>query len=199
MVISLGSISLRTVPRSHGSNDIASMHVSGIASDEILKNIMDRAYDKFNLNIDNIQILLAKPTDAWRDALTQGNITKLHILAPTSLQVKAELCVVDDDPRLPKTRIQAKIPSIGVSMTEQRVLDALSLATSIPLPEGDIAPMPLNKEGLLHASSMSLKRYLDERQLAKPKRPEVKQRDALDEEITQYTDLEFAFELSGEY
>lgn len=59
--------------------------------------------------------------------------------------MKAALCVVDDDPRLPKTRLHAKIPSIGVSVTEQKVLDALSLATSIPLPESDTAPMALNK------------------------------------------------------
>lgn len=175
------------------------MHLSGQSSDDILKAIMDRAYDKFNFNIDSIQILLAKPTESWRDVLSHDQITRMHILAPTSLQVKAHLCVVDDDPRLPKTRIQAKIPSIRVSMTEQRVLDALSLAMSIPLPEGDIEPIPLTRDGILHASSLSLIRYLDERQMAKPKRPEVKQRDALDEEITQYTDLEFAFVLSGEF
>lgn len=197
MVISLGSISLKTEPSSQDAKDIASMHVSGHSSDEILKNIMDRAYDKFNLNIDHIQILLAKQTNSWRDALSQGHITELHILAPTSLEVKAQLCVVDDDPRLPKTRIQAKIPSVCISMTEQRVLDALSLATSIPLPESDIDSMSLTRDGILYASSISLKRYLDDRQLAKPKRPEVKQRETHDEEITQYTDLEFAFELSG--
>lgn len=198
MVISLGSLLLKTEPSSQDAKNISSMHVSGITSDEILKNIMDRAYDKFNLNIDNIQILLAKQTESWRETLSRSKITKMHILAPTSLQVKADLCVVDDDPRLPKTRIQAKIPSVCVSMTEQRVLDALSLATSIPLPEGDIEPTPLTKE-ILHASSRSLIRYLDERQLPKPKRPEMKQRDALDEEIIKYTDLEFAFELSGEF
>lgn len=59
--------------------------------------------------------------------------------------MKAALCVVDDDPRLPKTRLFAKIPSIGISVTEQKVLDALSLATSIPLPEGDTTQMALNK------------------------------------------------------
>lgn len=110
--------------------------------------------------------------------------------------MKAALCVVDDDPRLPKTRIHAKIPSIGVSVTEQKVLDALALATSIPLPEADTAPMALNKESLLVASSMSLKRYLDERQ-SKPKILESKQRDISEGEITQYTDLEFGFELNG--
>lgn len=129
--------------------------------------------------------------------MTQGKISRLHLLEPTSLQVKAALCVVDDDPRLPKTRIHAKIPSIGVSVTEQKVLDALALATSIPLPEGETAPMALNKESLLVASSMSLKRYLDERQ-SKPKILESKQRDISEGEITQYTDLEFGFELNGE-
>lgn len=49
---------------------------------------------------------------------------------------------------------------------------------------------------MIAASSMSLKRYLDERQ-AKPKLLDVKQREITDEEITQYTDLEFSFELNG--
>lgn len=196
MVISLGKLLFISEPSSEDSKDVASMHVSGIKSDEILKTVMDQAYDKFNLNIDNIQILLAKQSDPWRSVLNQSKITRLHILEPTSLEVKVALCVVDDDPRLPKTRVQAKIPSIGISMTEQKVLDALSLGLSIPLPEGDTTPMALTKEGIIQASSMSLKKYLDDRQQAKPKRPEIKQRDTLDEEIIQYTDLEVAFELS---
>lgn len=92
----------------------------------------------------------------------------------------------------------AKIPSIGVSVTEQKVLDALSLGVSIPLPASDTAPMVLNKEHLLVASSMSLKRYLDERQ-SKPKKLDIKQRDISEEEITQYTELEFGFELNGNF
>lgn len=52
-----------------------------------------------------------------------------------------------------------------------------------------------SQESLLVASSMSLKRYLDERQ--KPKILESKQREISEEEITQYTDLEFGFVLNG--
>lgn len=54
------------------------------------------------------------------------------------------------------------------------------------------------QESLLVASSMSLKRYLDERQ-SKPKILENKQRDISEDEITQYTDLEFGFELNGKW
>lgn len=58
MVISLGSISLKTEPRREDTKNVAAMHGLGAKSDEILKEIMDQAYDKFNLNIDNIQVRL---------------------------------------------------------------------------------------------------------------------------------------------
>lgn len=43
---------------------------------------------------------------------------------------------------------------------------------------------------------MSLKRYLDEKQQRKVKKPDTKKQD-LSEEIIQYTDLEFAFVMNG--
>lgn len=91
----------------------------------------------------------------------------------------------------------AKIPTIGISVAEDTVLDALALITSIPLPEKDeVTPMPLNKDNLIVASSLSLKRFLDEKQQRKAKKPDVIQHD-LSEEIIQYTDLEFAFVMNG--
>lgn len=54
----------------------------------------------------------------------------------------------------------------------------------------------VKQQSTLVSSSMSLKRYLDEKQQRKPKRPEHK-RQELSEEIVQYTDLEFAFVMNG--
>lgn len=107
MVISLGRVSLKTEP-CKDAKDVASMFASGIATEDILKQIMDQAYDRFDLDIQDIQILFAKATDNWREALSQGRISQLHILEPIALQVTAAMCVVDDDPRLPKTRIHGK-------------------------------------------------------------------------------------------
>lgn len=56
MVISLGSLSLKTAPAKEDSKDVASMHTSGITSEDILKEIMDQAYDRFNLDIQDIQV-----------------------------------------------------------------------------------------------------------------------------------------------
>lgn len=54
MVVSLGRISLKSEPRS--GKDVAEMHTSGISSDEILKEMLLQAYDKFNLDIQDIQV-----------------------------------------------------------------------------------------------------------------------------------------------
>lgn len=56
MVIGLGSLSLKTEPTDENVRNIASMHGSGVTSDEILKAMLDRAYDKFILEIENIQV-----------------------------------------------------------------------------------------------------------------------------------------------
>lgn len=60
MIISLGSILLKTEPRREDTRDVAAMHGAGATSEDILKEMMDQAYDKFNLNIDNIQVNLRK-------------------------------------------------------------------------------------------------------------------------------------------
>lgn len=197
MVISLGRLTLRSEPTTEYRN-IISMHTSGLTCEDIMRTMLQQAYDKFTLDIQDIQILLAKPSENWREALQNGKNTDMHLLEPTAMHLSADLCVVDDDPRLPKTRISVKIPSIGIEVAEDKILDALALVTSIPLPENDdTAPMQLNKNLGIVASSMSLKRYLDEKQARKPKKPvDVKKQD-LSEEIIQYTDLEFSFVMNG--
>lgn len=197
MVISLGRISLRSEPTAQ-SRTIISMHMSGLTNEDIMREMLQQAYDKFTLDIQDIQILLAKPMENWRQALQDGKVTDMHLLEPTAMHLSADLCVVDDDPRLPKTRISAKIPSIGISVAEDKILDAIALVTSIPLPENDdTTPMQLNKNLGIVASSMSLKRYLDEKQARKPKKPVDIKKQELSEEIIQYTDLEFAFVMNG--
>lgn len=58
MIISLGSILLRSEPRREDTRDVAAMHIAGATSETILKEIMDQAYDKFNLDITDIQVNL---------------------------------------------------------------------------------------------------------------------------------------------
>lgn len=55
MVISLGKISLKTAPK-HDRKDIFQMHSLQFSSDDIMKAVLEQAYDKFRLDIENIQV-----------------------------------------------------------------------------------------------------------------------------------------------
>lgn len=55
MVISLGKISLKTAPKDD-RKDISMMHSLQFTNEDIMKEVMDQAYDKFRLDIENIQV-----------------------------------------------------------------------------------------------------------------------------------------------
>lgn len=57
MVISLGKISLKTAPKDD-RKDISMMHSLQFTNEDIMKEVMDQAYDKFRLDIENIQVEL---------------------------------------------------------------------------------------------------------------------------------------------
>lgn len=55
MVISLGQLTLKTKPKS-GQQNVAGMHTSGLTNEDIMREMLEQAYDKFELDIQNIQV-----------------------------------------------------------------------------------------------------------------------------------------------
>lgn len=146
LILDLGRVLFQSEPRIDSKN-VASMASSGISSEEILSEMIDQCYDRFKLEIQEIQVLVVRPQENWQEVIDNRKKTDMHLLEPTSIMVSAHLCVVDDDPRLPKTKIYGEIPSIRVSVTEDRLLQAIGIGTSIPLPESDeLEPLPLAKK-----------------------------------------------------
>lgn len=197
LVIGLGLITLKTAPFSERM-DVASMYQSGLAAEEIMEAMLEQAYDRFTLDVKMVQVLIAKPGEKWFECLVDDRVTKMHILEPTALYAAAEICQFDDDPRLPKTKLSVKIPSVVLTVADTKVLDALDIGLSIPLPvDNSLEPKPLGRDkgsGVV-SSSMSIKRFLDDNQFLKKRNKkdvvEVKQ------DVTQFTDLEFGFVLHG--
>lgn len=97
---------------------------------------------KILLPLFHYQILVSKPDDDWQLCMENLLVTDVHLLRPTSLLIDAEICVVDNDPRLPKTKINFLLPSINLNLTEERVFEALRVVMSIPLPESKKTTQP---------------------------------------------------------
>ncbi|XP_064645587.1 intermembrane lipid transfer protein VPS13C-like isoform X5 [Lineus longissimus] len=104
---------------------------------ETIEEVMERAYDKFNVQLSGIQVLFAHPGDSWEFAKQQTH-TPMHILRPMSLDLNIHKSIIPNDTRMPKIKIGGELPLLSVNISDRRLEELLVLALSIPLPE----PLP---------------------------------------------------------
>lgn len=198
LVVSLGQLVLKTEPRTLNEGSVREMHERGANPDEILKELISQSYDKFQFEIHNIQFLIARSNEDWEEAINIAHGTEMHILEPTYMKFSAHVSVITDDPRLPKCKVSGELPSISICVTEDRVLDVLSILTTLPLPESDVEvePKPMTKDINIVGSSLSLLRFLDENQKKLQKRldPPPDNLDTTDG-VVQFTEVEAYFVL----
>ena len=196
LVVSLGQLVLKAEPRPLYPKSIKAMHDEGASNEMILKELISQSYDKFQFEIHNIQVLVAKASEDWEEAINIGRGTEMHILEPTFMKLSASLSVITDDPRLPKCKVACELPSINISVTEDRVMDVLSIITTLPMPESEeVVAKPMTKELSFVGSSLSLLKFLDDKHQKLQKRLEPPPETDFTDGIVQFTEVEAYFVL----
>ncbi|XP_029176856.1 vacuolar protein sorting-associated protein 13 isoform X2 [Nylanderia fulva] len=195
IVVNLGSLKMHSLEK--GKSDMAGASVRQLVSmgkseEEVLLHLREHSYDKFVLEIVNFQVLVSLPNEEWRSALASTE-SSLTLLYPTTLEIQFHKCLVTDDPLLPKLRLLGRLPSVNVNITDVRLLQALSIAQSIPLPEEE-GPGELQRTSLSKSvSQLSLKELgTTISSIADKKRQQL---ETASESIKQTTDLEMKFEM----
>ncbi|XP_012537324.1 vacuolar protein sorting-associated protein 13 isoform X2 [Monomorium pharaonis] len=194
IVVNLGSLKMHSLEK--GKSELAGVRqlVSmGKSEEEVLLHMREHSYDKFVLKIVNFQVLVTLPNEEWRSALasTESSLTLLH---PTTLEIQFHKCLVTDDPLLPKLRLLGHLPSVTVNVTDVRLLQALSIAQSIALPEEE-KPAELQRVSLSRSiSQLSLKDLGTTISSIADKRKQQQETTAA-QPMKQTTDLEMKFEM----
>lgn len=189
LVVSLGQVHVTTKPHHRDVLRSPSIDIDGYDKSSILKSVMDNAYDTFVVELNDLQVLVALPHENWQQVLHLAVPTELHVLRPISLKVKAALCFIENDPRLPKIKVDIDVPALQVNITEDRVLEAISIGTNIPLPKSKEEPKPT-----LTRSTSSISNFIN-RELKK-RMSSSQGKISVDEEIIQYTNVEVNFSLN---
>lgn len=60
------------------------------------------------------QVQMILPGESWK--IDQLGSPDQYLIHPISLEVGLDRCLITDDPRLPKIKIHAKLPSICLKM-----------------------------------------------------------------------------------
>ncbi|KFP20127.1 Vacuolar protein sorting-associated protein 13C, partial [Egretta garzetta] len=187
---------------------------SSQASFSSLEEIMDKAYDKFDVEIKNVQLLFARTGEDWKKARFQHPST-LHVLQPMDIHVQLAKSMVERDTRMAKFKVSGGLPLVHVRLSDQKIKAIFDLVDSIPLPEKSSVSIPSTKvpaiptvpvvsKGLLNTPQLlaeivsdSEEEYFDFEESSEPSdrsliKGEIKNKEPAKEELT---DLQLKFEI----
>ncbi|XP_043479643.1 vacuolar protein sorting-associated protein 13 isoform X2 [Leptopilina heterotoma] len=186
-VINLGSLKIHSLEKAKDESahlSVKQLVSMGKSEEEILSHLRLYSYDKFVLKIVNFQALVTMPNEDWRNALSDS-VSPMKILQPTTLEVQFHKCLIMDDPLLPKMRVIGQLPSVEINFDENRLLEGLAIAQSIPFPEEDKPEIATS----LTKSLSQLSLFKDFSNMVN--KPEKKEKDVTP--VKQTTDLEAKF------
>uniref|UniRef100_A0A674K9G4 Vacuolar protein sorting 13 homolog C n=1 Tax=Terrapene triunguis TaxID=2587831 RepID=A0A674K9G4_9SAUR len=117
-----------------------------------LEEIMDKAYDTFDVKINNVQLLLGRRGEDWKKARFQ-HPSALHILQPMDMRVQLSKSMVEKDIRMAKFKVSGGLPLVHVRLSDQKIKGIFDLIDSIPFPQMSAMSVqstkPLQREHLL--------------------------------------------------
>ena len=97
---------------------------------KIKDDLLGQIYEKYNLTLENVQVLVALPNENWRSELTKKS-SPLFLLSPTTVQVSMQLCMKKDDPELPLCKVQGRLDQIGINISDYRLIKLAQIMDTI--------------------------------------------------------------------
>eukprot|EP00062_Callorhinchus_milii_P002445 gi/632938634/ref/XP_007905785.1/ PREDICTED: vacuolar protein sorting-associated protein 13C [Callorhinchus milii] len=145
LILDFGSFQLNSI--NHSDQKVTSPSFAS------LEEILDRAYEKFDVKLKNVQLLFSKPDQDWKSARIQHSSSQ-HILQPMNVEVEIAKAMVEKDTRMPKFKVSGELPLFHVAMSDEKIKSLFELADSIPFPQKQFSPrLPTKAKVSLSARS----------------------------------------------
>ncbi|XP_062947628.1 intermembrane lipid transfer protein VPS13C isoform X2 [Cynocephalus volans] len=106
-----------------------------------LEEIMDKAYDKFDVEIKSVQLLFARAEENWEKCRFQHPST-MHVLQPMDIHIELAKAMVEKDIRMARFKVAGGLPLMHVRISDQKMKDVLCLINNIPLPQKSSVQSP---------------------------------------------------------
>ncbi|XP_029354917.1 vacuolar protein sorting-associated protein 13C isoform X2 [Echeneis naucrates] len=143
IIVDFGSFQLHSVEQSG---------LSSTSSSSSLEMIMDRAYERYDVELRRVQVLYSQSGDDWKSARQLGSSLQ-HILRPMDCTVHLAKSMVDKDARMPRFKVSGELPLLHLKISDQKIQNVLELVNSIPLPSVGSSPSTPTDKVLLLAEA----------------------------------------------
>ncbi|XP_031443891.1 vacuolar protein sorting-associated protein 13C [Phasianus colchicus] len=134
LILDFGTFQLNSI--NQGSSEASSF--------SSLEEIMDKAYDKFDVEIKNVQLLFGTAGEDWKKARFQHSST-LHMLQPMDIHIQLAKSMVERDTRMAKFKVSGGLPLMHIRVSDQKIKAIFDLIDSIPLPQMSSVSIPSTK------------------------------------------------------
>lgn len=104
-----------------------------------VEQLLQSAYDKFNIKLNNIQMMLVHPGEDWQSARKAGE-SAMHVLRPISINILFQKCMFDNQVQLAKMKAFGELPLLSLCISDHKLQEILQLVQSIPTPESTPPP-----------------------------------------------------------
>lgn len=196
LILNLGNFKMNSTPRNQDVQTVKSLVKAGSTDEEVLTEMIAQAYDKYNIEIKNMEVILINPGENWKKAkLLQKS--SVHLIDPINVTVYLQQCIIQEDPRLPKMKISGELPLLNLSISDKKLQQLLFLIQSIPLP-GSAAEESLPPSSVTSTTTQVNPKTIQQLPKSSPVKVESLSRPEYNEEKTshvQYTNLELKFEI----
>ncbi|XP_078536950.1 intermembrane lipid transfer protein VPS13C isoform X2 [Lissotriton helveticus] len=109
-------------------------------SNSSLEELMDEAYDNFDVKLKSVQLLFSRPGENWKTARFQ-HPSKLHILQPMDVQVQISKAMVEKDSRMANLKVSGELPLLHIRISDQKIKGVFEILNSIPIPPRLASPV----------------------------------------------------------
>ncbi|GLH03016.1 Vacuolar protein sorting-associated protein 13 [Gryllus bimaculatus] len=134
LVVNLGQLSVLTLPRDVASNPRL-LHQRGLSAESIVATMREESYDRFSLELKNVQVLFALSGEDWEVALHNHSSSYMHLVEPISFSCQVDKCLVQNDPSLPNLKIVGNLSTVSFIIEDNRMIHLIKLYESIPFSE----------------------------------------------------------------
>lgn len=130
IVANLGRMKITSLDRPKTS--IKEKQLRSNTAEDMFNVLVEESYDKFNIELTELQVLLVPGGEEWMTVMKECKMSKIHLLNPISVFLTFHKCLIDDDPRLPQSKLAGVLPSLAMSVSDNQIILLYSLVNSIP-------------------------------------------------------------------
>ena len=130
LVVSLGrfTVSSNLIPKQERPK--VKKLCNELSQHEILDKLKKSAYETYQLELTEIQMILSNSTQ-WLNDINLMDSPR-HLLCPISAKMTVQRCIITDDPHLTKLIVKAVFHEIQVKISDFQVRRILKLLTTLP-------------------------------------------------------------------